>query len=70
MQGAILTQTQAASLLGQFYTANSYFNPFCDIDANLCISIDEINNCTATQFQWVKQLTIVTITPFIYQPPF
>ncbi len=70
MTGAILTQIQAAELLGQFYAPNSYFNPFCDINANLCISEAEIVNCTAIAFQWVKALTIVTITPFVYQSPF
>jgi len=70
MQGAILTQTQAAELLGQFYAPSVYFNPFCDIDANLCITQTEIDNCTAAAFQWVKTLTIVTITPFVYQNPF
>ena len=70
MTGAYLTQTQAAELLGQFYAPNCYFNPFCDIEANLCISEAEIDNCTAIQFQWVKQLTIVTITPFVWQSPF
>ena len=68
MTGAILTQTQAAQLLGQLYTPYCYFNPFCDIDANLCISADEINDCTAQAFQWVKTLTIVNITPFVWQP--
>lgn len=67
MQGAILTQTQAASLLGQFYAPDSYFNPVLDINASIYITIQEINNCTATNFQWVKQLTITTITPFTYQ---
>ena len=68
MTGAILTQQQAAQLLGQLYAPYSYFNPFCDIDANLCISEAEILNCVAVNFQWVKQLTIVNITPFIWQP--
>ena len=70
MLGAYLTQTQAAQLLGQFYAPYSYFNPFCDIDANLCISESEILNCVEIQFQWVKQLTIVNITPFVWQPLF
>jgi hypothetical protein len=67
MQGAILTQSQASQLLGQFYTTNSYFNPTLDVDANIYISIEEINGCTAPSFQWVKSLTIVTITPFQWQ---
>jgi hypothetical protein len=69
MQGAILTQTQAASILGQFYTDYTYFNPVLDIDANIYITKLEIDNCTATNFQWVKQLTITTIIPFVYQKP-
>jgi hypothetical protein len=68
MQGAILTQTEAASLLGQFYTTDSYFNPVLDIDANIYITIQEIENCTATSFQWVKDLTITTIIPYTLQP--
>jgi len=67
MQGAILTQSEASQLVGQFYTTDIYFNPFLDIDANICISIQEINGCTAPSFQWVKSLTIVTITPFVWQ---
>jgi hypothetical protein len=69
MQGAILTQTQAASLLGQLYAEFSYFNPVLDINANIYITEIEINNCTAPNFQWVKQLTITTIIPFVYQIP-
>ena len=69
MQGAILTQTQAASLLGQFYAPDSYFNPVLDIDANIFISTQEIDSCTAIAFQWVKELTITTIIPFVYQIP-
>ena len=68
MQGAILTQSQAASLLGQFYTDDSYFNPVLDIFANIYISIQEIENCTADNFQWVKNLTITTIIPYTLQP--
>jgi hypothetical protein len=67
MQGAILTQTQAASILGQFYAPDSYFNPVLDINASIFITTQEINNCTAPNFQWVKQLTITTIIPFVYQ---
>lgn len=68
MLGAILTQTQAADLLGQFYTTDSYFNPVLDVNANIYITIQEIENCTATNYQWVKQLTINNITPYTWQP--
>jgi hypothetical protein len=68
MQGAILTQTEAADLLGQFYTDDSYFNPVLDINANIYITIQEIENCTAPDFQWVKDLTITNITPYTLQP--
>jgi hypothetical protein len=70
MQGAILTQTQAAQLLGQFYAPDSYFNPFLDINASIYISIQEIEYCVNPDFQWVKQLTISTIVPYTYQPPY
>jgi hypothetical protein len=68
MQGAILTQNEAKQLLGQFYTTDSYFNPVLDVNANIYITIQEIENCTATNFQWVKQLTITNITPYTLQP--
>jgi len=40
-----------------------FFNPVQDIDSNWCISVEEIDQCTNVDFQWVKDLILSTFNP-------
>ena len=67
---AIITQEQKDLLVGQKYDGKQYFYPIQDIDSNWIISEEEINQCTNVDFQWVKDLTLSTFNPPIYEDPF
>ena len=60
---AIITIQQKDSLIGQKFDGVQFFNPLTDIDNNWCISHEEINQCTNSDFQWVKNLTLSVFNP-------
>jgi hypothetical protein len=60
---AIITIEQKDSLIGQRFDGVQFFNPVQDIDNNWCVSVEEINQCTNIDFQWVKDLTLSTFNP-------
>jgi len=62
-QVGLLTETQKDQLIGQQYTQDSYFNPIQDIDDNWVISLEEINQCTNSDFSWVKDLPLIEYKP-------
>jgi hypothetical protein len=64
-----LTLEQKNMLLGQTYTTDSYFNPKQDCNDDWIISVEEIEFCTNTEFQWVKSLTLSEYCPKP-EPPF
>ena len=55
----LLTIEQKDQLLGQVYTADSYFNPIQDINNNWVISVEEMNNCVNESLMWVKDLPLI-----------
>lgn len=65
---AIITEIQKDSLIGQRFDNVQFFNPVQDIDNNWVISIEEINQCTNVDFQWVKDLTLSIFNPPVVEP--
>ena len=65
----LLTESQKNSLVGQLYGDDSYFNPITDLDENWIISIEEMEFCDHTEFQWVKDLPLIEYKPKP-SPPF
>lgn len=59
----LLTLEQKNDIFEMLYDEDSYFNPIQDADDNWIISIEEIENCTVEQFQWVKQLSLIEYKP-------
>ena len=55
----LLTEVQKDELVGQQYTADSYFNPIQDADDNWVISVEEMQYCTNPTFAWVKDLDLI-----------
>lgn len=66
---ALLTTNQKDQLQDQQYTQDSYFNPIQDANDNWVISVEEINFCTVTNFQWVKSLTLSVYNPIVITNP-
>jgi hypothetical protein len=60
-----LTIEQKEALIGQTYDGVQYFSPTLDNDANLFISIEEVNGCINEPFQWVKDLPLINYNPII-----
>lgn len=60
-----LTIEQKDLLVGQEFAADSYFYPIQDAQDRWVISIEEINYCTAGEFQWVKDLPLIEFEPKI-----
>ena len=65
----LLTEVQKDELVGQQYTADSYFNPIQDADDNWVISVEEMEYCTNPTFIWVKDLDLIPYNPKP-SPPF
>lgn len=61
----LLTEVQKDELVGQQYTADSYFNPIQDADDNWVISVEEMEYCTNPTFAWVKDLDLI---PYNHKP--
>jgi len=65
MKVAKLTLTQKNKLVGQEYATDSYFNPTLDADGNWFISVEEVNQCTNADFNWVKDLPLIEFKPIV-----
>ena len=52
----LLTEVQKNELVGQTYSADSYFNPIQDFYDNWIISVEEMR---ATDIEWVKELELI-----------
>jgi len=63
IQVGLLTEQQKNELVGQQYTANSYFNPIQDTNDNWIISQEEINYCDNKDFLWIKNLPLIDFIP-------
>ena len=60
---ALLTTNQKDQLQGQQYTQDSYFNPIQDANDKWVISVEEIDSCTNKDFEWIKELQLITYEP-------
>lgn len=60
---AIITEVQKNSLIGHRFDGIQFFNPVQDVDGNWVISIEEINQCTNVDFQWIKDLSLSVFNP-------
>jgi hypothetical protein len=56
MVGYKLTESEAASLVGNEYAEDCYFNPVLDINGIYFIFEQEVNECINPLFWWVKDL--------------
>ena len=61
--GAILTEEQANSLVGQYYAEFCMFNPIILNDVWV-IFLGEIENCVNEDFKWVNDLPVVLLIPY------
>jgi hypothetical protein len=59
----LLTEIQHDELIGQWYMADSYFNPIQDADDNCVISVEEITQCVNPDFMWVQNLPLIPYNP-------
>ena len=59
----VLTIEDKDSLIGQWYMADSYFNPIQDIDDKWVISVEEIDQCVNPDFMWVKNVPLIPYNP-------
>ena len=59
----LLTEEQKDRLVGNLFTYNSYFNPIQDVNDNWIISIEEVEQCTMSEFIWVKNLPTIEYIP-------
>jgi hypothetical protein len=66
----LLTEEQKNELVGQMYSADSYFNPIQDFYDNWIISVEEIMYCTNKEFFWIKDLELITYKPKPTPSPF
>ena len=66
----LLTELQKEELIGQPYSADSYFNPIQDINNNWVISVEEMQNNTNEDTMWVKDLELISYEPKPIPNPF
>jgi hypothetical protein len=63
MKVGILTLEQKESIAWELYAPDSYFNPIQDKNNNWVISKQEIDECIAQEFIWVKELPLIDYEP-------
>lgn len=63
----LLTEVQKNELVGQTYSADSYFNPIQDFYDNWIISVEEMR---ATDIEWVKELELIEYKAKLTPSPF
>ena len=66
----LLTELQKDELIGQPYSADSYFNPIQDINNNWVISVEEMQSNTNEDTMWVKDLDLIPYEPKPIPNPF
>ncbi len=64
MNVGLLTFIEKEAVDGIQYTADSYFNPIQDTNANWIISTQEMDFCTNVDYLWVKQLPLIEWTGY------
>ena len=60
MKVYLLTEEQAALLIGLEFIPDNYFNPIKDANNNFIISIEEVEQCN---IEWVKNLQLIDYLP-------
>ena len=59
----LLTEQQKDESLGQLYSTDSYFNPIQDNNGNWIISIEEIQQNTNKQLNFINNLPLIEYNP-------
>jgi len=59
MNVGLLTEIQKDQLIGQKYSADSYFAPMQDCNDSWVITTQEIDNNINPEFDWVSTLTLI-----------
>lgn len=59
----LLTPAQAEAIRNRAFAKDSYFNPIQDADGNWVISVEEVNQCTAFAYRFVKKLPTIPWNP-------
>jgi len=70
MEVILLTETQKQEIEGRKFATDSYFNPIQDEDSNWIISIEEQDQCTNPDFDWIKQCPKIEYKPKPMPNPF
>jgi hypothetical protein len=63
MQVALLTEEQKDLLVNQLFCIDSHFNPIQDINDNWVISLEEVDQCSKEEFNFVKTLPLIDYEP-------
>ena len=63
MQVALLTEQQKDLIVNQLFCIDSHFNPIQDINDNWVISLEEVNQCSKEEFNFVKTLPLIDYVP-------
>jgi hypothetical protein len=66
----LLTIEQKDQLVGQWYAPDSFYNPIQDISDNWVISVEEMQNTTNPDTEWVKDLPLIEYQPKPTPSPF
>ncbi len=59
----LLTPEEKNKIEGQQYAPDCYFNPIQDINNDWIISTQEMEFCTNTEFNFVKNLPLIEYLP-------
>jgi hypothetical protein len=62
MKVYLLTEEQAALLIGLEFMPDNYFNPIQDADENWIITEQEVSQCS---IDWIKKLPQIEYNPVI-----
>jgi hypothetical protein len=65
MKVYLLTEDQAALLIGVEFIVDNLFNPLIDADGNFIITEEEVEQCS---IDWVKALPLIEYNPVIPPP--
>jgi hypothetical protein len=63
MKVALLTEEQKDLIKNQLFCIDSYFNPIQDINDNWIISLEEVNQCSKEEFNFLKTLPLIDYEP-------
>ena len=64
-----ITEQQKDFLIGQMWYGVTYFNPMQDSEDNWFVSIEEVNGCDKSEFQWLKSCELIEHNPVVVNFP-